>query len=576
MDPIREVIRRAGRRLLLASWLRLCVLTLTAAAVLAVIGRGVEKLAPAVTLDWAIALPALVGVAVLGALLGAWLRRPRDIDIARTVDERAGLRETLSTALCVDQDAGPWSRAVVDDAGQKARRVIVKDAVPIGAPGNSWWPVAACGALLAVWWLPAYDLAGLMGREVQTEDDRAQVQQVAESVSQTEQEIEGILARAGIDLDKDSPDGEDLFDPTKPDKLTPEEMQRAAMKKLTSLSDQLEERLNSEESMTFDAIKEAMERMKQPGPGPMAEMARAMSRGDFAEANRQLAELAAKIESGEMSDEQKAQMQSQLAEMSEMLKELAENREALEKMLEQAGMSAAQASEMAADPEALENALKEMGLSQQQIDSLKKQAEASQGMCDAASAMSQAMGKMSQAMPSGASSEMSECAGELGDQLSALEMMKMEKMSLQAALGECKGGMAALSKEAWMKKPGGSGAGVGPGIGSGGIAREFGEGSDTPEINFQVENHKGVTEPKGNGPVIASTLVYGTQVRGESRAQFTEAVRSAEVEATEAIETRQVPREHVEAVKAYFGRLQRTAPSEDGSAAPASPGPGPN
>jgi hypothetical protein len=571
MDPIREVIRRAGRRLLLASWLRLGVILLTAAVTLAVIGRAVEKLAPAVTLDWAVALPVLVAVAVLGALLGAWIRRPRDIDIARTVDEKAGLRETLSTAMCVDQDAGPWSRAVVDDAGQKARRVIVKDAVPIEAPGNSWWPVAACAVLLAVWWLPAYDLAGLMGREVQSEDDRARVQQVAESVSQTEQEIQGILARAGIDMDQDAPEGEDLFDPAKRDNLSPEEMQRAAMKKLTNLSDQLEERLNSEEAMTFDAIREAMERMKQPGPGPMAEMARAMSQGDFAEANRQLAELAAKIESGEMSDEQKAQMQSQLAEMSEILKELAENREALEKMLEQAGMSAAQAAQMAADPEALENALKEMGLSQQQIESLKQQAEANQGMCDAASAMSQAMGKMSEAMPSGASSELAECAGELSGQLSALEMMQMEKMSLQAALGECKNGMVALSKNSWGKKPG-----VGPGIGSGGIAREFGEGSDTPEIDFQVESLKGVTEPRGQGPVIASTLVYGTQVRGESRAQFTDAVRSAEAEATEAIETRRVPREHVEAVKAYFGRLQKNNPAQDGAAAPASPTPAPD
>lgn len=572
MDPIREVLRRAGRRLLLASWLRLGVVMLTVAGVLAVIGRGVEKLAPSVTLDWGVALPALVSVALLSALAAAWFRRPREIDIARTVDERAGLRETLSTALCVDQDAGPWSRAVVDDAGQKARRVIVKDAVPIEAPGNSWWPVAACAALLAVWWLPAYDLAALMGRGVQSEDDRARVQQVAESVSQTEQEIQGILARAGIDLEPDAPEGEDLFDPKKPDSLTPEEMQRAAMKKLTNLSDQLEQRLNSEQSMTFDAIKEAMERMKQPGPGPMAEMARAMSQGDFAEANRQLAELSAKIESGEMSDEQKSEMQSQLAEMSEMLKELSENREALEKMLEEAGMSAAQAAQMAADPEALENALKEMGLSQQQIDSLKQQAQANQGMCDAAAAMSQAMGKMSEAMPSGASSEMAECAGNLSDQLSALEMMKMEKMSLQAALSECQGGMAALSKEAWMKK-GGTGGGVGGGIGSAGIAREFGEGPDSPEINFKVENHKGVTEPKGQGPVIASTLVYGTQVRGESRAQFSEAVRSAEVEATEAIETRQVPREHVEAVKAYFGRLLKNGPAQDGSTAPADAAP---
>src|SRR5690606_24832725 len=149
-----------------------------------------QKVVPVVRIDWALALPGLAGVAVVAGLVVAWVRRPKQIDVARAVDERAGLRETLSTALCVERDDSPWSRAVVDDAGAKARRVVVRDAVPIEAPGNSWWPVAACAALLAVWWLPVHDLTGLLAEQEAAREERRQVQEVAARVDEARRNID--------------------------------------------------------------------------------------------------------------------------------------------------------------------------------------------------------------------------------------------------------------------------------------------------------------------------------------------------------------------------------------------------
>lgn len=573
MDPIREVIARAGRRLLVASWIRHAVVLLTAAIVLAVLARGVQKLVPVLTIDWARAMPLMLLVAVAAGLMVAWVRRPREIEIARVVDERAGLRETLSTALCVEQEEGAWSKAIVDDAGQKARRVVVRDAVPIEAPGNTWWPVAACAALLAVWWLPAKDITGLLSKQQAAQEERRQVQEVAAQLDDAQKRIDEILAKAGVEIEKNDDNAEDLFNPREVERLSAEEMRRAAIKKLTELSDRLEEKRNGEEGMTFDAIQDAMKRLETPEPGPAAEMSRAMARGDFAEAKKQLEKLAEQIKSGDLSEQDKQQLQRQAEQMTQALAQMAENRQQLEEQLQAAGLSEQQARQMAADPSAMEQALREAGLDQQQIEQLKQQAQAQQRAGDAAAAMSQAMGQMAQGMQAGNESQMGEGLDSMGGQLSNLERMQAEMASLDQALGECRGQMAGMCEGG--NGPGGSmfgdgsqwgpsgqfaaGESMGQGSGSGSPGQGLGAGPEAQPADFMLKSEKANVATTGEGPVIASTLVYGSQIRGESTAAFSEVVGSAEAQAAEAIETRRVPREHEEAVKAYFGRLKRAA-----------------
>lgn len=585
MDPIREVIARAGRRLVLASWIRHAVVMLTVAIALVVLARAIQKIAPSLTIEWSWVLPAVLGVAVVSALLAAWLRRPREMDIAQTVDERSGLRETLSTALCVEKDDSPWSKAIVTDAGEKARRVVVKDAVPIEAPGNSWWPVAACAALLAVWWLPVRDLTGMLAKKEAIQAERQQVQEVAAQVQDAQKKIDEILAKAGVEIEQNS-DTEDLFNPKEVERLSADEMQRAAIKKLTQLSDSLEEKRNGEEGMTFDAITDAMKRLESPEPGPATEMSRAMARGDFAEAKKQLEKLAEQVKNGEMTQEEKEQLQKQAEKMSEALGQMAQNRQQLEEQLQATGMSEQQAKQAAADPAALEQALKDQGLSQEQIDQLKQQAQAQQNASDAAAAMSQAMGQMAQGMQAGSEQQAGEGLESMSGQLSNMEKMQSEMQSLEQAMGECSSQMAGM-----CENPGngqgtanGQGSQWGPngqfqqgqsmsqGSGSGNAGQGLGTGPQEQATDFVLKNEKAKVNTTGDGPVIASTLVYGSQVRGESTAAFSEVVKSAEAQAAEAIETKRVPREHEEAVKAYFGRLQKAANEQSGTAKPAESG----
>lgn len=593
-DPIRTVIAQAARRLLIARWIRTSVVLLTAAGVLALLARGAQKLFPTLIIEWAWVLPAMGGAAVLLALVIAAIRKPTQEQIAQTLDERADLRESLSTALCVEGDPSPWAKAIVADAGDRAKRVVVRDTVPIEAPGNSWWPVAACAALLAVWWLPATDIAGLLDKQ---QDDQAaleQVKEVAAEVDNAQKQIDEILAKAGIELEEDSDALDDLFNPNEIDQISPEEMQRAAIKKLTKLSDTLAEQRNGEEGMTFDAIKDAMNRMEQPEEGPATEMAKAMARGDFAEAKKQLEELAEQIASGEMPEQQKQQLQQQLEKMSEAMAQMAENRQQLEEQLREAGLSEAQAKQLATDPNSLEKALQEMGLGQQQIDQLKQQAQAQQNASDAASAMSQAMGQMAQGMQNESQGQMGEGLESMSGQLSNLEQMQSEMQALDQAMSQAQQSMSQCSGNGQGQGQGdvfgegsqwgengqfAEGDSMGQGGGSGQAGKGLGVGPDEQPTDFVLKNEKANVNTTDQGPVIASTLVYGSQVRGESTATFSSEVQRAEAEAAEAIETKRVPREHEQAVKAYFGRLQEAAakeagenakPAESGSDAPAS------
>lgn len=576
MDPIRHVIARASKRLILAGWLRCAVVTLTVVIGLAVLARGVQKIAPLFSIEWTWVLPAGLALAVLTALAWAWARRAREAEIARILDERSGLRESLSTALCVEEQGGAWSRAVVEDANAKARRVVLRDAAPIAAPGNSWWPVAACAALLAVWWLPVRDLTGMLARKEAAQAERREVLEVAAAVDDTRKRIDEILSQAGVEVQDEGAE-EDLFNPTELEQISPEEMQRAAIKELTELSDTLENKRNGEEGMTFDAIKDAMKRLESPEPGPATEMSRAMARGDFAEAKKQLEKIAEQVRSGEMSEEQKKQLEKQMEKMSEALGQMAQNRQQLEQQLKAAGLSEQQAQRLATDPNALEQALKEQGLAQEQIDALKQQAQAQQKAGDAASAMSQAMGQMAQGMQSGSEPQMGQGLEAMSGQLSNMEKMQSEMQSLEAAMGECSGQMASLCENPGTGQASGQGSHWGPngqfmrgetmsqGSGSGGPGKGMGAGPDEQATDFVLKNEKATVNTTGQGPVIASTLVYGSQVRGESTASFSAAVTSAQARAAEAIETKRVPREHEQAVKAYFGRLRDAANAESGA-----------
>ena len=578
MNEIHGVVGRAGRRLLAADFLRRLVVTTTVVLCAAFLARVAQKLVP-FGLDWGVALGAGAGAALLGAAIWSLLRRRGSIDVAREVDERAGLRESLSTALCVERSDDAWSTNVVETARASARRVVLQDAIPIAAPARWPVPIAVVLALLAVWWVPQYDVTGMFSEREAAQARETELKKVLAEVDDAERRIETLAEKAGLKMaeDDETVEAGDELDPNAP--ITPEEVQRVALKKLTKLADDLESLTESEKGAELQAMKDAMRRLNDPGLGPASEMAREMAKGNFDQAKSELESLMEQVASGDMSDAQKQEAAEQLNQLKKQVEEMARQQNELTEQLQAAGYSAEEAQKMASSADEMERKLSEnQSLDEGQKQQLQQAAQAQRQASDSMSAMAQAMGQMAQGMQSQNMGEASEGMESLAGQLGDLSMMQADMAAAEAALGECQSQMAALGESLCQGSGNGQGQAFGQGVGqnslwsagpssqmgsgSGSAGQGNGSGPNEQATDFVTKREKSNVNTS-DGPVIASTLVFGQQVRGESKVTFGEAVSAGRADAAEAIETKAVPREYENAVQHYFGRLERLSTDED-------------
>jgi hypothetical protein len=118
-----------------------------------------------------------------------------------------------------------------------------------------------------------------------------------------------------------------------------------------------------------------------------------------------------------------------------------------------------------------------------------------------------------------------------------------------ACLGEgmCQGqGGQCPWKEGTSKKRGSGTGGPGQGYGS----RDSDTEGQTGTKSVRVES------PSGTGPAVASWYFKGSQIKGEARRDFSQAVQSGGSAAEEAISDNQIPKKYEDSVKKYFGQLE--------------------
>lgn len=572
MNEIRRVLRQAAWRLLVIDFFRVLAVTLTAAVAAVICVRlaqqifGLEIVWPG---DWMRIFAGAAAGAVLAAAVWSLIRRARGVAVARALDERANLRESLSTALCVAKSNDPWAAVVVETARQKAVGVRVRQAIPITAP--RLWPVPLAGVLTLaiVWWsVPRIDVFGWFNqKQVARQEEQQRVQAVSET-KEAMAKVEEALRKAKLELGEEeerNAEGEERAP------LSPDEIRRQAVKKLTSMTERLEQMKNGEKAQQFEAIKEAMKQLKQPGPGPLENLAKALQQGNFQKAQEELEQLAQKMASGDMSPEDKQKAAEQMKKLAEQLEQLAQKSEALQKKLEQAGMSKEAAQKAARDPQALQQALEQMkNLSEEQKKELMEMAKAQMAACQQCQGMGQSMSQMAKGMgKSGMSQEGQQGMESLAGQLSEMEMMAQEMEAMDAAMSEamrqlasmasqCQGGSIGDGELAYKNttSPWRAGDSNNNGGGRGGPGRSGGSGAGE-EKETGVNIAKAMSPAKlGQGPIVGSRLVQGDQIRGESYAEFQAAIETSAKAAAEAVENQQVPRELHDAVKGYFGRLE--------------------
>jgi chemotaxis protein histidine kinase CheA len=592
MSEVRRIVRQAARRLFVMDLLDALAVLITAGLSLVLLARLSEQLF-GLTLPWTSIAYGTAGGVVLVALVWTWIQRRREIAVARVLDERAGLRETLSTALYYETDAGPWAQAVRESASRTAVGVKVGYVVPIEPPKR--WALPTCTALaVALIWIvmPKWDILGKNAVKVAEREKQLQVFEVKQELAADRQKLQDALAKAKVEFLDEKTDPNEAVHPQKPEANDPDALRRAEVKTLTDIADKLETAKEGEKGKQLDALKQAMKQLRQPGDGPLNEFARNLARGDFNKAQDALKEVQDKLASDAFSPEDKAKLEKQLQKLSEQLKELSKNQQQVAKELQKAGLDAKQAQDLAkkaaSDPKALEEAVQKLdSLSDQQKEGLLEMAKAASKAGEQAGDMSESMSKMAKGMSQqGMQQDGQQGAQELSQELNESEMMEQDMDNLEAALKETKSQLSKLGQGMSGNGPGkgdkpgdGQGQGQGQGQFAKGDSSQKGQGSGGPgqsaggprpdgePTDFTMEKKKAQVKNTG-GPVIGTRLVYGQQVKGESRAQFEDAVSSGATSAAEAIESMQVPRELHDAVKHYFGTLE--AKAKPGSGAPAS------
>lgn len=508
---------------------------------------------------------------VVGALAWSAASRVRGVRAACVVDERAGLRETLSTALCVERSGDPWAQAVIESARARAAGLKVSRVIPWAAPRR--WPVSLVIALsfAAVWFIwPVSDVLGLRDAEARQEQRAREIVRVTSEIQTQERKLTALLEQAGVTPPGESPAPPDL---APPEDLSPEALRRAAVKRLTDVAARLEEKRAGEPARTLDALAQSLRKLRQPGPGPLEELSRQLARGEFGKAQEELGELARQLGAGSLSDEQKAQLSKQLADLGKQLERLAQDRAALERALEQAGLDKSEVQRLAQDPAALRQALDALqGLTPEQKQHLLNMARSQMQSGQQCQRMGSQLSRMAEGMsPSGMDAESLQAMEALAGQLDELEMMAAEMQSLDAAMSECASQLSELGKSL------GAGEGDAPsgdrfqvGEWEPGDGRQLGWGSGGPGVSqggvgvgeqhapFSLEKRKERAANVG-GATIGTRLVYGEQVRGESTAGFEQAVEAGAQAAADAIDNQLFDRSLHDPIKRYFGRLQEQA-----------------
>ncbi len=591
MTEIQRVVKAASLRLMLIDGLRRFVVLLTAAIGLALLARVVEKvfgLSEAFAPWWGRGAMIAGGAVVLGTILWTFFARKRHLAVARIVDDRANLREMLSTAMCVERSHEAWDRVVVEDARRKAVGVNVKQAIPLVKPRFWPAPIAAALALFIAWLsLPNWDVLKISEKSQQATAQKNLITQVKDELKIKDDKLKEMLAKAKVNLDQGNGD-ESEGKEGKERELDPEALRRSQVRKLTDISEQLQSLRDKQSEGPAEAMKKLMEQLKQPGDGPLSDLSKELAKGNFSKALADLKQLEDQLAAGDVKGDDAEQLKKQLENLSKQLEKLAENKEDLLKKLEQAGLDRKSAEEAlkqaASNPDALKDALeKAQNLTPEQREKLMQMAESACKACENAGQMGEAMQQMAQGLSQeGFSQEGMEGAEALEGELSDSEMLQSDMENLSAALEEAKEQLSQLAGECMGGSSDGDGDGPGQpgeglgdwkegsstqmGMGSGGPGQGQGAGPDEEASDYITKKEKANVQT-AQGAIIGTRLVQGKQVKGEATQEFSQAVEASSKAAAEAIGNQVVRRELQDAVKNYFSTLKQkadaTAPKSD-------------
>ena len=462
------------------------------------------------------------------------------IEAATEVDARLGLRDRLSSALSSENEAGPYCKAVVDDAIAFAQSQNVQSKIatvfPIALPKAyaticSLLVLSSVVLLMGQWDLLSGTTVNSQNEQLATNESiESSIELVLEELQENEllsdsiqEELEALSA-TDVHADQDA-----------------ESLRRTALKNITDVQKRLDELLNDESALAFEEMQQRMDALKIPSQASMQPMVADLKNSKFDDAKKEFESLQQQLNSEELSEEEKEQLKQSLEDIAKQLQELSESNEALASALSAAGMNANLADNMDAALKAIENS-KELTEEQkkQLLELLKAQQTASE-MCEK-------MGKSCK-----------ECAGGkpgegMASELEKLQAMKMFQKQAKMAASACQNAAQSMCSGANGTNKGGTG---GEGAGNGGNNPLKETETTTVAKKTPVQTLEGT--------IIARQLFKGGLLTtNDSIATVRETVLSKKRDSEQAIIDEEVPRKYHELLRHYFGQLEElTEPSDD-------------
>ena len=323
---------------------------------------------------------ALTVLAVVASVAWSVVSREDRLASAEALDRTAGLRERVTSGLYCAGHEDPFARSVYGDAVRAVRRVSIAGHLPIRYPRSFNWSLAAIlGSLMVAWWMPSYDVRGVLARQRRAEQNRRDLKSTQVALQQTVERVKPVAKHpetleALKELDE-------LTQPKPAESAEAEELRREAVKRLDRLSDRLKAQSESAQYDQLDEIKKVLSRLNTDprAEGPVERLNRALAKGDFKAAAEALKTVQEQLARSKTPEDKAgiADMQRKLADLSKQLERLA-GQDRLKDKLQQAGLSEKDTQDLLEHlakrtPESIRRDIQKKGLNPEQIERLMKQ-----------------------------------------------------------------------------------------------------------------------------------------------------------------------------------------------------------
>ncbi len=268
----------------------------------------------------------LLCVALLSILIAVLRTLAEGFTVERAalaLDERAGLKERLTSATVLGGSELPMAHVLVEDATRTAARVTPAAAFPYhGGGGGRKLPVLAVGLLAALFFLPDLDLLGererLRQKERARQEQKKEVKQIAHTLRHQARTLENEMKRRKIKNKK----LEELTKKLK--KLAADIEKQPAMdpEQAQKMVNKLKDKLKEEDKDSFAADRLQNLRVPRPRRSLMREAMEKMKQRDLSGASAAMRRLRRKLERNAFNPQELQRLSKEMKDLADQLERM--------------------------------------------------------------------------------------------------------------------------------------------------------------------------------------------------------------------------------------------------------------